>query len=311
MSDETKVVDDTTQAGAVDTTTTSDETKQAETTATATTIETGDGKVTDPGTGDASKPNWPDDWREQLAGEDDTFLRHLKRYSSPQSFAKGFKEREDLIRSGKLKRDMPDASDEKAVAEWRKEAGIPDDPTKYVFSESVQKRMTDDDKPLMASFTEFAHAKNAPQQFVDIASEWYFDAMEKMEGERIQADTEAASVCEDMLRKDWAHGEYKANTTLAKRFIEAIPGVGTNWSEARMPDGRRLGDVPEFVMWAADQGRERFGDAVFANTDSERRHTARKDEIESVMKNDIDKYYRDGLDKEYAQIVEREQRRAK
>lgn len=311
MSDETKVVDDTTQAGAVDTATASNETKQAETTATAATTEAGDGKVADTGTGDASKPNWPDDWREQLAGEDDTFLRHLKRYSSPQSFAKGFKEREDLIRSGKVKRDMPDPADEKAVAEWRKEAGIPDDPTKYVFSDSVQKRMTDDDKPLMASFTEFAHAKNAPQQVVDIASEWYFEAMEKMEGERIQADNEAASVCEDSLRKDWAHGEYKANTTLAKRFIEAIPGVGTNWSEARMPDGRRLGDVPEFVMWAADQGRERFGDAVFANTDSERKHTARKDEIESVMKNDIDKYYRDGLDKEYAQIVEREQRRAK
>lgn len=259
----------------------------------------------------SDKPNWPDDWREQLAGEDETFLRHLKRYSSPQSFAKGFKEREDLIRSGKLKRDMPDSSDEKALAEWRKEAGIPDDPTKYVFSEAVQKRMTDDDKPLMASFTEFAHAKNAPQQVVDIASEWYFEAMEKMEGERIQADNEAASDCEDALRKDWAHGEYKANTTLAKRFVESIPGVGTTWSEARMPDGRRLGDVPEFVMWAADQGRERFGDAVFANTDSERKHTARKDEIESVMKNDIDKYYRDGLDKEYAQIVEREQRRAK
>lgn len=259
----------------------------------------------------SDKPNWPDDWREQLAGEDDTFLRHLKRYSSPQSFAKGFKEREDLIRSGKLKRDMPDPSDEKALAEWRKEAGIPDDPTKYVFSEAVQKRMTDDDKPLMASFTEFAHAKNAPQHVVDIASEWYFEAMEKMEGERIQADNEAASDCEDALRKDWAHGEYKANTTLAKRFVESIPGVGANWSEARMPDGRRLGDVPEFVMWAADQGRERFGDAVFANTDSERRHTARKDEIEAVMKNDIDKYYRDGLDKEYAQIVEREQRRAK
>lgn len=257
----------------------------------------------------AAQSDWPDDWREKLAGGDDEIANAIRRYGSPKGVAKALKEAQALIRSGKIKRDMPDASDEKAMAEWRKEQGIPDDPAGYKLPEVVTKRLTDADKPVLASFTEFAHAKGAPQAVVDIATEWYVNSLESMEAERIAADDAAAEAAEDALRKDWAHGEYKANLTLAKRFIENIPGVGAKWSEARMPDGRRLGDLPEFVAWAADQGRQAFGDAAFASPDSASRHAAEKDEIEKVMKTDIDRYYAEGLDKKYAAILEREARK--
>jgi hypothetical protein len=62
-------------------------------------------------------------------------------------------------------------------------------------------------------------------------------------------------------------------------------------------------------MCAAEQGRDRFGDVTFANSDSEKRHSARKSEIEAIMKEDINKYYETGADKEYAQILERESKR--
>lgn len=252
---------------------------------------------------------WPDDWRDQLAEDDKDVRKLLDRHSSLKSLVKKLVEQDKMISSGKIKRDMPDASDEKALAEWRKEQGIPDDPAGYKLPEVVTKRLTDADKPVLASFTEFAHAKGAPQAVVDIATEWYVNSLENMEAERIAADTAASEAAEDALRKDWAHGEYKANMTLAKRFIEGIPGVGQNWSEARMPDGRRLGDLPEFVAWAADQGRSSFGDAAFANPDTAQRHQARKTEIEQTMKTDINKYYESGMDKEYTQILERESRR--
>lgn len=258
---------------------------------------------------DAAKGDWPDDWRERLAGGDEDIANAIKRYGSPKGVAKALKEAQALIRSGKIKRDMPDASDEKALSEWRKEQGIPDDPTGYKLPEVVTKRLTDADKPVLADFTAFAHAKGAPQSVVDIATEWYVNSLENMEAERIAADTAAAEAAEDALRKDWAHGEYKANMTLAKRFIEGIPGVGQNWSEARLPDGRRLGDMPEFVAWAADQGRAAFGDAAFASPDTAQRHQARKTEIEQTMKTDIRKYYESGMDKEYAEILARESRR--
>lgn len=263
-----------------------------------------DGKGKEP-----AKSDWPDDWRDRLADGDEDIANAIKRYGSPKGVAKALKEAQALIRSGKIKRDMPDASDEKALAEWRKEQGIPDDPTGYKLPEAVTKRITDADKPVLADFTAFAHSKGAPQAVVDIATEWYVNSLEGMEAERIAADTAAAEAAEDALRKDWAHGEYKANMTLAKRFFEGIPGIGANWSEARLPDGRRVGDIPETIAWAADQGRSAFGDAAFASPDSASRHTARKDEIEKIMKTDMDRYWSEGLDKEYATILEREAKR--
>lgn len=266
---------------------------------------------TDKGDDTGAKADWPEDWRDRMSGGDDDISKLLSRYGSPKGVAKALREARSLISSGKVKRDMPDPSDEKAVAEWRKEQGIPDDPTGYALPETVTKRLTDEDKPILASFTEFAHAKGAPQQVVDIASEWYFEMAENMAAQQSQADNQASETCEEILRKDWPQGEYKANLTLGKRFAESVPGTEGQWLEARLPDGRRLGDIPEVVMWASDMGRNQYGDATFANSDAERKHTARKEEIEQVMKSNIDEYYEKGLDKEYNQILERESKRRK
>lgn len=301
--------DTATDTGTTDTTaTTETATTTPQTAATDTATETGT-ETTD--TGAKTEAEWADDWRERMSGGDEDIAKVLARYGSPKGVAKALRDTKALVSSGKLKRDMPDASDEKAMAEWRKSEGIPDDPTGYVLPETVTKRMTDADKPMLANFTEYAHSKGRGQDFVAGAAEWYFDTVEAMEEQRLAGDNSASEACEDALRKDWAHGEYKANLTLGKRFMEAVPGIGANWTEARLPDGRRIGDIPEFVSWAADMGRERFGDATFADGDSERRHTTEKEELETLMKTDIGKYYETGSDKKYLAILEKEQKRAR
>ncbi len=238
-------------------------------------------------------------------------MKLLKRYGSLNGVVKALKEKETLIRSGKLKRDMPDPKDEKAMAEWRKAEGIPDDPTGYTLPETVTKRIGDDDKPLLSNFTEFAHAKGANQQAVAIATEWYAELKEAQATKQLEFDAQATESAEDALRSEWAGGEYRANLTLGHRFMEQIPGVGKDWMEARLPDGRRLGDVAEVVKWASDMGREQFGDAAFATDDSAARHNNRKAEIEGIMKSDIRRYWAEGLNKEYAEILEREEKRRK
>lgn len=251
----------------------------------------------------------PDDWREIAAGKDEAALKLAKRYGSMSGVLKALKEAQDTIRSGKLKAPMPDAKDEKAMAEWRKAEGIPDEAAGYKIPETVTKRLTDDDKPMLSSFTEFAHKKGARQDVVDIGTEWYIETMEAIEAKRTETDKADREAAEDALRKDWAHGEYKANTTMAKRWAATIPGLGEEALGIRAPDGRMLGSIPEFVAWAADMGRDKFGDLAFTTSDGERRHTNRKAEIEKIMSTDIDEYRRQGLDKEYAQILEREERR--
>ena len=257
------------------------------------------------------KSTLPDDWRELASAGDEDALKLLKRYGSLNGVVKALIEKDKLIRSGKIRKDMPDAKDEAAMAEWRKNEGIPADATGYVFPDDVKKRMTDEDKPLLSSFTEFAHKHNARPDVVEIASRWYFDMVEGIQAKNLEADAAAEEEAEESLRKEWSGGEYKTNLNLGKRFIESIPGVGEQWTEARMPNGRRLGDIPEFVKWASDMGREQFGDLAFATGDAERKHVARKEEIEKIRNTDFERYEREGLDKEYRKIIEKELARPK
>lgn len=257
------------------------------------------------------KNGLPDDWREIAAGKDEDTLKLLKRYGSLSGVAKALKEKEALIRSGKVKQAMPDAKDEKALAEWRKAEGIPEDATGYKIPEDVQKRLTDDDKPMLSSFTEFAFKSGANQQAVDVGTKWYIETMEAMEAKRIDADKEHREAAEDSLRKDWAHGEYKANTTIAKRWADTIPGLGEDVLGVRAPDGRLLGSIPEFVAWAAERGREQFGDVAFSTGDSERKHTARREEIEKIRNTDFARYENEGLDKELVKLTAKDMARGK
>lgn len=260
---------------------------------------------------DKGKSAWGDDWRDQMAGGDEDVAKIIKRYGSPRGVAKALKDAQEMIRSGKLKRDAPDPNDEKAMAEWRKEQGIPDDPTGYKLPDPVSKRLTDEDKPILAAFTEFAHSKNAPQSVIDIATEWYVENAEKAATVQSEQDRAAEEEAEDALRKDWSHAEFKTNMALASRFIADAPGIGENWSEYRGPDGRRLGDNPQFIAWAADMGRQQFGDVAFATPDGERRHTARREEIEKIRDTDFDRYEAEGLDKELRKLIEKDLQRGK
>lgn len=259
---------------------------------------------------DAEKPSaLPDNWRELASGGDKDVAKILERYSGLQGVAKALLEKERLIRSGKIKQDMPDPKDEKAMAAWRKDQGIPEKAEDYKIPEPITKRLIDADKPVLANFTEFALTKNAPPAFVEMAAEWYVDMSEKAAEAQSIADAKATEEADDALREAWSRDEYKGNITLAKRFWESSGVEGL--SEARLPDGRRLGDIPGFVQFSSDQGRSAFGDVVFASTDAESKHASRKTEIETIMKTDIDRYYSEGLDKEYSTIMEREQKRAR
>lgn len=262
-----------------------------------------------PAEGDKA-PEFPENWRELAAAGDEDMAKMLARYGSFKAVAKALKEAKDTIRSGVKEPAQPDPKDEKAMAEWRKAKGIPDDPTGYTLPETVTKRLTDEDKPIIASFTEFAHGKHARPDVVTIATEWYADMAEQAEAKRVAEDNSASEAAEEQLRETWGNGEYKGNLTLGHRYMESIPGVGAKFSEFRGPDGKRLGDIPEFIEWASDMGREKFGDVVFATSESTAQIANRKAEIEKIMKTDMAAYWKDSaMQNEYQQILAKEEKR--
>jgi hypothetical protein len=275
----------------------------------------GDDKV-DEGADKAPSIALTDDIRDLIAGNDPALRKLLGRYSSFKTMAQALKNSQATISAGKLKgavsdEPMPDAeADPDGAKEWRKARGVPDDPTGYVLSDEVTKRLVDEDKPVLASFTEFAHAKGARPDVVAIGTEWYVSQVEAMAAAEANADKEAGSTAEESLRGDWGR-EYKGNINVAHRFISAIPGLGTDFAVARGPDGRRLVDKPEFVLWAAEQGRAMFGDSDFANDEGEARHVNRRTEIEKIRDTDFDRYEREGLNKELHDLIEKDLKRGK
>lgn len=252
--------------------------------------------------------DFPDDWRDKMAAGDAELRKALDRYKSPADVAKANRDAQIKLRSGKTVSDdpMPDAEKEPdKAAEWRKARGIPPDPTGYAVPDTVKNIVTDADKPRLAEFTEHMHKNNVPASAVGPALEFYFQTQEAANEAIATADAADKADVEETLRAEWGP-EFKPNSTLAKRFAEEVtPGV--NWFAARLPDGRVLGNIPDFVKSLADLAREKYGDVSFAGAEAIQKTTARKEEIERRMVEDPTGYEGDAkMRQEYHDIIEAE-----
>lgn len=268
----------------------------------------GDGGTGADADGDKAADIGADDWRAKYSGGNKDIQKTLSRYNSLENAIKGLHATKQAIASGEFQRAKPDGTDEKALAAWKKEQGIPDKPEGYVLPEDVTKVLTDADKPVLTSWTEFAHSQGARPDVVEIGAKWYVQQMEAAAVQQMETDKGHKETLEDDLRSDWG-AEYKSNFNLAKRFLEDSPLGAKGWAGLRSDKGVLLGNDPDFMRWAAEQGREKFGDSAFASPDSISRHESEKTEIENVMKTDIKRYYREGWDKKYAAVLEREEKR--
>jgi len=305
---EIQAVDTTT----ADTQTTTDTGATDKTTTTDTTATTADTQAT---TTEAAKTTpWGDDWRDRIAdgaGKDAEDLKKLaNKYGSPNGVAKALLAAQREISTRGLAKPKPeDPTDEKAMAEWRQSVGIPKDPTGYKLPDTVLKALTDEDKPVLAQFTEFAHKKGMTPDAVAGATEWYIESQRAVEEMRVQKDAKDSEDCADLLSSEWSRAEFKGNKQLAIRFLESTPLGPEGWGMMRNQKGALLANDPDFMKWASDMGREKFGDTVFASPDAEVKHTTRKKEIETIMNSDIDRYYREKLDVELLSLLEIDQKR--
>lgn len=254
--------------------------------------------------------DWPEDWRDKLASGDKDFRKLLDRYGSVNEYAKAGREAQKKLSSGKPDADepMPDAEKEPEKAkEWRKVRNIPDDPTGYTVPDTVKNLVTDADKPRLTAFTEAMHAKGIPTSAAGAVMEWYFQEQDAIASAIAETDKGNSEALQEELRSEWGT-DFRANSTLAKRYAEKVFG-DVPWTEARLPDGRRMGDIPEMVRALADAGRSEFGDVSFASGDSANKLMSRKKELETMMAEDRPTYMsKPELAKEYEAIIDAELR---
>ena len=212
---------------------------------------------------DAAAPaDWPEDWRGKLAGDDEKLAKRLERFKSPVDVWKSFLNAEQKISTGQMKPTLPENATEEDIAAYRKEIGVPEKPEGYLESLPDGLVIGDADKEMANSFIEKAHAANMPPEAVGAALNWYYERQEAETAQMAEEDRGFRATAEDDLRAEWGN-DFRPIQNSVKNFLNTTPVVGQDDNGkditlgdmlrgSRSPDGRLLGDNPEFLRWVAD-----------------------------------------------------------
>ncbi len=190
--------------------------------------------------GDVKPGNWPDNWRELYAGEDEKKLNRLSRYASPQAAFDAMLAAQNRISEGQLKTPFPaDGSDEEKTA-WRKENGLPESADKYDLTFDNGLVIGDEDKEFIDDFLKVAHESNYRPEQVKEAVKWFYDFQAKNEEARADADAAIAQEVSDKLHAEWG-SEYRAHINRIEGLLDTAPeGLKDQIKAARLPDGTPL-----------------------------------------------------------------------
>jgi hypothetical protein len=260
----------------------------------------------------AAAGKWPDDWRQEWAGEDADYLKQLERFASPADAGKAYKEARARISQGFKPEPFPTEGTEEAKKEWRQKNGVPETPDGYLANLPDGIVIGEEDK---ADFDEFAkdlHASNLPPQAAHLAVAALNRAKERQLERLAEGDTTLKASTEDVLRSEWG-GDYRANIHVTNSLIEKHLGEedAAAFMSARTPDGKAVFNIPSIVKMFATFGRELLPAAAITPSGeaSMESMATRKAEIEKLMRTNRAEYNKDAkAQSDYRKIIEAEQR---
>lgn len=256
----------------------------------------------------ATVPDWPDDWRVKMAGEDKGYLKTLERYGSPAELAKAHRELQVKLSSGQLKTTLKADATPEETATWRKENGLPDKPEAYEAKLPGGIVLGEADAPLLKGFQETAFKANmSPGQFNE-ALTWYFAEQDAVQAKQFEADRTFKLAAEDDLRKEWGAG-YRGEVASIQNFLALAPdGVAERLFSGRTADGKLIGDDPAVLRWLASLSREANPMASLVpagSADPMKAGADRIKEIEGMMAKGDSAYWRDdAVQAEYRSLID-------
>lgn len=204
----------------------------------------------------ASPTDWPDDWRQKYAGEDEKLLKRLGRYASPKAAFDALIAAQDKISRGELKKPLSDKPTAEELAAYRKDLGIPESPDKYDLKLSEGRVIGEEDKPLIDKFLQRMHGRNATPDQVSAGVDAYYEVVEEIQAQRYEADEDFRRQSEDELRAEWG-GEFRRNVNLVSGLLAGAPeGVKEMLMDARTEDGTRVINSPATLRWLTQLARE-------------------------------------------------------
>lgn len=213
-----------------------------------------DNQDTDNSNDDA--PYWPDDWRNNMAGDDAKTLKRMERFNSPNDMYKSYIAMEQKQSSGEMKAALPEKPTDEELKTYRADNGIPEEAKGYFEDMPDGLVVGEDDKELFQSVADTFHGLNAPPEVMHALVGWY-DKFQQDAAETLhESDQTYHKNSEDALRSEWGN-EYRSNINMLNAFMESSfsAGDGDTLLQARLPDGSIVGDNPEMVKALAATAR--------------------------------------------------------
>lgn len=277
----------------------------------------GEGNVTGK-VDDAAKGYWPNDWRQNIAGEDKALLKQLERFGSPKAIYDALRATKQKMDSGELKTGrLPKDATPEQVQAYRKEHDVPEKFEGYYDKMALPDGLVvgEEDKPIVNEVLKAAHEVHAPQPVINRMVAAYYKAREAEQAAQDDADLEHKASNEDLLRGEWGP-EYRQNVNIVSNFLRQTFGDATDrLLTARLADGKVLGSDAEMLRPILALAREMnpvatvVGHAGAATLDGIQNRIAT---LQTMMGDRESAYYKgpqsEKLQKEYRDLINARER---
>lgn len=200
--------------------------------------------------------NWPDNWRELMAGDDEKALESLKRYSSPVESDRARREAQKRVSQGFQRPKLVENATAEQLAEYRKEIGVPEAADKYDVALGDGHVWGEADKPILDSFTKAAHESNVPNEYIKPILGWYDKLQQANAARQQEADAGFKKENLDVLAGEWG-GTLGMEARIADELWQGMgEDLYARFSKARDASGRLLFADAALIKWANRMQRE-------------------------------------------------------
>lgn len=266
------------------------------------------------GAGGGSDDNvlqFPENWRNQIAGDDEKRLAQLERFPDVNKFGEAYFNAQEKIRTAQHKQELPDDASEEMVKEWREANGIPLEAKDYKIDYEEGVVVGEADQKFVDGFLETAHGLNlSPAQASTIVNSFFKSINEDVELAS-QADAEDMQSRENILRQDWAQ-DYQRNLGVLDNVWGRYGELGDLLKNARLPGGQTLQSHPGIVkMLVESELQINPAVTIVPNAGQTQSQTvdSRIAEIEKMMRVDRKGYDADQkVQEEYRNLLDTQER---
>ena len=238
---------------------------------------------------------FPDNWRDIMAGEDEKVRKLLDRYASPQSAANALMDFRQKESKGLLTKPLGDNPTDEELADYRSTLGIPEKASDY-NTEFDGVVYGEDDKAIIDDFLEYAHQANYTPAQVEAGLKWYNAFQEKELADQADLDAVTVNKTIDELRLEYG-ADYRRNMNVLDSHLASVFGdMADEVKNARLADGTPLMAHAQVIRAFIDAELEKNPLAAVAPGAGANQASVVDDEIaeiEKLMRTNSPEYWKD------------------